>query len=42
MANISGDIFTEGFVELRKELDRMMMTNPEMEKKVQSIISDVL
>ena len=42
MANISGDIYTEGFVELRKELDRMMMTNPEMEKKVQAIISDVL
>jgi len=42
MANISGDIYTEGYVELRKELDHLLMTNPEMEKKVQNIIRDVL
>ena len=42
MANISGDIYTEGYVELREQLDKLLMKNPEMEKKVQAIISDVL
>ena len=42
MANISGDIYTEGYVELREHHEKLLMKNPEMEKKVQAIISDVL
>ena len=42
MANISNAIHTEGYVELRKELEHLLMTNPDMEKKVQKIIGKVL
>ncbi len=42
MARISGDIYTEGFVELQKDLDKLLLSNPEMEKKVQKIVGDVL
>lgn len=42
MANITDNFKTEGFVEQRKELDRLMMSNPEMEKKVQGLIRKVL
>lgn len=42
MARISGDIYTEGFVELQKDLDKLLLSNPEMEKKVQDIVRKVL
>ena len=42
MANITDNFQTEGFVEQRKELDRLMMSNPAMEKKVQGLIKNVL
>ena len=32
----------DGFVEARKELEQLMLTNPEMEKKVQALIRKVL
>ena len=35
-------IQTEGFVEQRKELEQLLMTNPSMEKAVQGIIRKVL
>lgn len=41
MTNV--DVFwTEGFVEQRKELDNLLMSNPAMEKKVQGLIRKVL
>ena len=41
MTNV--DVFwTEGFVEQRKELDKLLMSNPAMEKKVQGLIRKVL
>lgn len=45
MANsvqISGNFETEGFVEQRKELEKILMSNPDMEKKVQDIVRQVL
>ena len=42
MVNISNNIYTEGYVELRKELEHLLMTDKEMEKKVQKIIGEVL
>ena len=42
MANITDNFQTEGFVEQRKELDKLMMSNPLMEKKVQGLIRKVL
>ena len=34
--------FDGGFVKQRKELERLMMTDPSMEKRVQNIIRDTL
>lgn len=42
MVQISDAFEVEGFVEQRKELDRMLMSNPAMEKKVQGLIRKVL
>lgn len=42
MADITDNFKTEGFVEQRKELERLLMSNPEMEKKVQGLIRKVL
>lgn len=42
MANITDNFQTEGFVEQRKELEKLMMSNPAMEKKVQGLIRKVL
>lgn len=42
MTNITDNFQAEGFVEQRKELEKLMMSNPSMEKKVQKIISTVL
>ena len=42
MANITDNFQTEGFVEQRKELEKLMMSNPAMEKKVQDLIKKVL
>ena len=42
MVQISDAFEVEGFVELRKELDRMLMSNPAMEKRVQGLIRKVL
>lgn len=42
MVKITDAFETEGFVEQRKELERLMMSNPEMEKKVQGLIRKVL
>ena len=42
MVKISDAFETEGFVEQRKELERLLMSNPEMEKKVQGLIRKVL
>lgn len=37
-----GNIEVDGLVEQRKELDKLMMSNPAMEKKVQGLIRKVL
>jgi hypothetical protein len=42
MANITDNFQVEGFVEQRKELEKLMMSNPAMEKKVQGLIRSVL
>lgn len=42
MANITDNFQTEGFVEQKKELEKLMMSNPAMEKKVQGLIKKVL
>ena len=42
MVKITDAFETEGFVEQRKELERLLMSNPEMEKKVQGLIRKVL
>lgn len=42
MVQISDAFDVEGFVEQRKELDRLLMSNPAMEKKVQGLIRKVL
>ena len=42
MTKISDNFDVEGFVEQRKELDKLLMSNPAMEKKVQGLIRKVL
>lgn len=42
MVQISDAFEVEGFVEQKKELDRMLMSNPAMEKKVHGLIRKVL
>lgn len=42
MADISGAFEVDGLVKQRKELERLLMSNPEMEKKVQGLIRKVL
>ena len=42
MTQISDNFDVEGFVEQRKELDRLLLSNPAMEKKVQGLIRKVL
>ena len=42
MVQISDAFEVDGFVEQRKELDRLLMSNPAMEKKVQGLIRKVL
>ena len=42
MVQISDAFEVEGFVEQRKELDKLPMSNPAMEKKVQGLIRKVL
>lgn len=42
MAKITDAFEVEGFVEQRKELDGLLMSNPAMEKKVQGLIRKVL
>ena len=42
MVQISDAFEVEGFVEQRKELDRLLMSNPAMEKKVQGLIRKAL
>lgn len=42
MTQISDAFEVEGFVEQRKELDRLLMSNPAMEKQVQQLIRKVL
>ena len=42
MVKISDAFEVDGFVEQRKELDKLLMSNPEMEKKVQKLIRTVL
>ena len=42
MTSITDNFQTEGFVEQRKELEKLMMSNPAMEKKVQGLIRKVL
>ena len=42
MANITDAFEVEGFVEQRKELDKLLMSNPAMEKKVQGLVRQVL
>lgn len=42
MVNMTDNFKVEGFVEQRKELDKLMMSNPNMEKKVQKLIRKVL
>lgn len=39
---MADNIEIDGFVERRQELERLLMTNPEMEKRVQKIIRKVL
>lgn len=42
MADITGNIEVDGLVKQREELERMMMGNPQMEKRVQKLIRKVL
>ena len=42
MADISGAFEVDGLVKQREELERLMMGNPQMEKRVQKIIRKVL
>ena len=42
MADISGAFEVDGLVKTRKELEALLMSNPEMEKKVQVLIRKVL
>ena len=42
MTKITDAFEVDGFVEQRKELDKLLMSNPEMEKKVQGLIRVVL
>lgn len=42
MADITGNIEVDGLVKQREELERLMMGNPQMEKRVQKIIRKVL
>lgn len=42
MPQITDAFKVEGFVEQKKELDRLLMSNPAMEKKVQGLIRKVL
>lgn len=42
MANITDNFQVEGFVEQKKELEKLLMSNPAMEKKVQGLIRKVL
>jgi hypothetical protein len=42
MANITDNFQVEGFVEQKRELEKLMMSNPAMEKKVQGLIRKVL
>lgn len=42
MADITGNIEVDGLVRQREELERLMMGNPQMEKRVQKLIRKVL
>ena len=42
MADISGAFEVDGLVKQREELEHLLMSNPEMEKKVQGLIRKVL
>lgn len=42
MPQLSDGFEVEGFVEQRKELDQLLMSNPQMEKRVQGLIRKVL
>ena len=42
MANITDNFHAEGFIEQKKELEKLLMSNPDMEKKVQGLIRNVL
>lgn len=42
MANMTDNFQVEGFVEQRKDLEKLLMSNPAMEKKVQGLIKKVL
>lgn len=42
MADITGAFEVDGLVKQREDLERLMMSNPEMEKKVQGLIRKVL
>lgn len=42
MADITGNIEVDGLVKQREELERLLMKNPAMEKKVQKLIRKVL
>lgn len=42
MADITGNIEVDGLVKQREELERLMMGNPQMEKRVQKLIRKVL
>lgn len=42
MADLRGGFEVEGLVKQREELERLLMSNPEMEKKVQGLIRKVL
>ena len=42
MADITGQFEVDGIVKQREELERLMMSNPQMEKQVQKLIRKVL
>lgn len=42
MADLSGQFEVDGLVKTRKELEQLLMSNPEMEKRVQKLIRQVL
>ena len=42
MADISGAFQVDGIVRQREELERLLMSNPDMEKRVQGLIRKVL